>query len=61
MVVTRELQFCFGGVLRYLHTTQQHASARPTYASCLRGERDMCNLHIEHGSDVLTAMMFWWK
>ena len=31
--------------------TEQHASARTTYLSCLRGERDLCNLDTGYGSD----------
>ena len=34
-----------------LHTGQ-HACARTTYVSCLRGERDLRNLHTGHGSDA---------
>ena len=38
-------------VLCDLHTGQ-HASARTTYVSSLRGERDRCDIHTGHGSDA---------
>ena len=42
--------------------TEQHACARTTYVSCLRGEHDYVDLHSGHGrrsrqdSDLLTIL-----
>ena len=39
----------WGSVVCDLHTGQ-HACARTTYVSFLRGEHDLCNLRNAHGS-----------